>query len=251
MFVSSVNWARQEHEKCLDMSPEEQAGMERTFVLGSINPVPQAPDKVTAHMRVDLLEAVPKFLREKMTRSGPSGTHQVQSILFFIMKTLLTSSEYSRIGIAKDVLKYPRNGIPRDIIQAILWLEDIFNRYTVAMTVKVMLEPKEVLAFVYGIVKHSFAQDIEMNMGWIEMKNKFQVMHKAFDHVSLEALLRELIVKLRMRRSNAGVDSALGVTSMPNSKPGATSLEADASEARTPPKKATTPPKNKAVFIVR
>eukprot|EP00971_Amphidinium_carterae_P301787 5995786-Amphidinium_carterae.1 len=59
MFVTSVNWARQEHEKWLDMSPEEQAGMERTFVLGSINPVPQAPDMVTAHMRVDLLEAVP------------------------------------------------------------------------------------------------------------------------------------------------------------------------------------------------
>eukprot|EP00971_Amphidinium_carterae_P329334 6461702-Amphidinium_carterae.1 len=49
--------ARQEHEKWLDMSPEEQAGMERTYVLGSINPVPQAPDTVTAHMRVDLLEA--------------------------------------------------------------------------------------------------------------------------------------------------------------------------------------------------
>eukprot|EP00971_Amphidinium_carterae_P325915 6456464-Amphidinium_carterae.1 len=73
--------------------------MERTFILGSINPVPQAPDTVTAHMRVDLLEAVPKFLRENMTRSG---THQVQAILFYIMKTLPPSSEYSRIGIAKD-----------------------------------------------------------------------------------------------------------------------------------------------------
>eukprot|EP00971_Amphidinium_carterae_P226178 4486462-Amphidinium_carterae.1 len=203
------------------MSSEEQAGMERTFVLGSINPVPQAPDTVTAHMRVDLLEAVPKFLREKMTRSG---THQVQSILFYIMKTLLALSEYSRIGIAKDVLKYPCNGISRDLIQAILWLEDFFNRYTVAMTVKVMLEPKEVLAFVYGIVKHSFAQDIEMNMSWIEIRNKFQVTHKA---------------SLRSH-------DALGVTSQPNSRPGARSLEADANEARTPPKKkATTPPKRK------
>eukprot|EP00971_Amphidinium_carterae_P172894 3427034-Amphidinium_carterae.1 len=141
------------------------------------------------------------------------------------------------------------------MIQAILWLEDFFNRYTARMTVKVMqLEPKEVLAFVYGIVKHSFVQDIEMNMGWIEMKNKFQVTHKAFGepfaHKSLEALLRlylrELIVKLRMRRSNARVDNTLGVTSQSNSRPGARSLEADANEARTPPKKkATTPPKRK------
>eukprot|EP00971_Amphidinium_carterae_P284016 5638963-Amphidinium_carterae.3 len=38
----------------MDMTPEEQAGMERTFILGSINPVPQAPDMVTAHMRVDI-----------------------------------------------------------------------------------------------------------------------------------------------------------------------------------------------------
>eukprot|EP00971_Amphidinium_carterae_P123808 2452130-Amphidinium_carterae.1 len=50
MFVDGVNWARKEHKKWLDTSPKEQAGMERTFVLGSINPVPQAPDTVTAHM---------------------------------------------------------------------------------------------------------------------------------------------------------------------------------------------------------
>eukprot|EP00971_Amphidinium_carterae_P309360 6147630-Amphidinium_carterae.1 len=90
MFVDSVRWARLEHEKWLDMSPEEQAGMERTYVLGSINP--EAPDTITAHMR-----------------------------------TLLPSTEYSRIGIAKDVMKQPRNGIPRDMTQAIAWLEDFFN----------------------------------------------------------------------------------------------------------------------------
>eukprot|EP00971_Amphidinium_carterae_P212308 4213492-Amphidinium_carterae.1 len=99
MFVDSVKWARLEHEKWLDMSPEEQAGMERTYVLGSINPVPKAPDTITAHMRVDLLEAVPKFLSTRMTRAG---IHQVHTILLYIMKTLLPSTEYSRIGIAKD-----------------------------------------------------------------------------------------------------------------------------------------------------
>eukprot|EP00971_Amphidinium_carterae_P276841 5494191-Amphidinium_carterae.1 len=73
---------------------------------------------------------------------------------------------------------------------------------------------------------------MEMNMDWITMKNKFQVTHKTFDHVSLEALLRELVVKLRMRKSIARVDSALGVTPNTNSRPGARSLEADAHEAR-------------------
>eukprot|EP00971_Amphidinium_carterae_P322329 6406346-Amphidinium_carterae.1 len=68
------------------------------------------------------------------------------------MKTLMPSTEYSRIGIARDVMKPPRNGTPRDMAQAIFWLEGFFNRYTVAMTVKVLLEPKEVLAFVYNIV---------------------------------------------------------------------------------------------------
>eukprot|EP00971_Amphidinium_carterae_P286282 5684306-Amphidinium_carterae.1 len=132
--------------------------------------------------------------------------------------------------------------------QAISWLEDFFNRYTVAMTAKVLLEPKEVLAFVYNLVRYSFKDDIEMNMDWVNMKNKFQVTRKAFDHTSLESLLRELIVKLRMRRSTARVDSALGVTTNPNNRPGARSLEADANEARTSPKpkkKAATPPKRK------
>eukprot|EP00971_Amphidinium_carterae_P351267 6492013-Amphidinium_carterae.1 len=96
----------------LDMMPEEQAAMERTYILGTVNHVPQAPDTITAHMRVDLLDAVPKFLREKMTRSR---THQVQSILFYIMKTLLPSTEYSRIGIARDITRPPCNGVPRDL----------------------------------------------------------------------------------------------------------------------------------------
>eukprot|EP00971_Amphidinium_carterae_P103159 2041993-Amphidinium_carterae.1 len=69
MYVDSVKWARLEHERWLDMSPEEQAGMERTFVLGSINPVPKAPDTITAHLRVVLIDAVPKFLSTKMTRA--------------------------------------------------------------------------------------------------------------------------------------------------------------------------------------
>eukprot|EP00971_Amphidinium_carterae_P349270 6490934-Amphidinium_carterae.1 len=175
MVVSSMDWARQEHEKWLDMSPEEQAGMERTYILGSINPVPQAPDTVTAHMRVDLLDAVPKFLREKMTRSG---MHQVQAIL---------------IGIARDILKHPRNGNPRDLAQAIAWLEDFFNRYVVAVSVKAMLEPKEVLAFVHGVIKHSYAHDVEMAMAWIALKERFQVTLKTFDHEKMDGLLRELI----------------------------------------------------------
>eukprot|EP00971_Amphidinium_carterae_P014762 291310-Amphidinium_carterae.1 len=71
------------------MSPEEQAAMERTYVLGSINPMPKAPDTITAHMRVDLLAAVPKFLSTRMTRAG---IHQVHTILLYIMKTLLPST---------------------------------------------------------------------------------------------------------------------------------------------------------------
>eukprot|EP00971_Amphidinium_carterae_P214667 4260013-Amphidinium_carterae.1 len=51
-----------------------------------------------------------------------------------------------------------------------------------------------------------------------------------------------------MRRSTARVDNALGVTTMPNNRPGTRSLDADANEARTSPKpkkKAMTPPKRK------
>eukprot|EP00971_Amphidinium_carterae_P257099 5104184-Amphidinium_carterae.1 len=74
------------------------------------------------------------------------------------------------------------------------------------MSVKVMLEPKEVLAFVYNIIHHSFRTDMEMNMEWnqwIGMKNNFKVTHKSFDHSALELLLRELVVKLRMRKNIA------------------------------------------------
>eukprot|EP00971_Amphidinium_carterae_P294567 5848660-Amphidinium_carterae.1 len=117
------------------------------------------------------------------------------------------------------------------------------------MTVKVMLESKEVLAFVCNTVQYSFKNDMEMNMEWINMKNKFQVTHKDFDHTVLEKLLRELVVKLRMRKNIARVDRALGVGPHSNSRPGARSMEAtEAHEARTSPKpkkKADTPPRRK------
>eukprot|EP00971_Amphidinium_carterae_P017488 344834-Amphidinium_carterae.1 len=61
------------------------------------------------------------------------------------------------------------------------------------MSVKVMLEPKEVLAFVYNIINPSFRLDIEMNTEWINMKNIFKVTPKNFDHDGLEKLLRELV----------------------------------------------------------
>eukprot|EP00971_Amphidinium_carterae_P244993 4864374-Amphidinium_carterae.5 len=53
MFVTSMDSARVEHEKWLEMLPEEQAAMEGTYILGTVNRVPQAPDTITAHMRVD------------------------------------------------------------------------------------------------------------------------------------------------------------------------------------------------------
>eukprot|EP00971_Amphidinium_carterae_P009002 177582-Amphidinium_carterae.1 len=83
-------------------------------------------------------------------------------------------------------------------------------------------------------------------MEWINMKNIFKVTHKSFDHETLDKLLRELVVKLRVRKNAARVDQALGVTQGTNSKPLARSLEAaDANESRASPKpkrKAATPP---------
>eukprot|EP00971_Amphidinium_carterae_P017779 350403-Amphidinium_carterae.1 len=82
-------------------------------------------------------------------------------------------------------------------------------------------------------------------MEWINMKNVFKVTHKSFDHESLDKLLRELVVKLRMRKNIARVDQALGVSSNSNNRPGARSLESEANKWRTSPKpkkKASTPP---------
>eukprot|EP00971_Amphidinium_carterae_P080395 1590911-Amphidinium_carterae.2 len=74
--------------------------------MGTANHVPKAPDTVTAQMRVDLFKAV--------------------------LKTLLPSTEYSRIGIARNIMRPPRQGYPRDLAQSILWFEEFFNREMVA-----------------------------------------------------------------------------------------------------------------------
>eukprot|EP00971_Amphidinium_carterae_P057581 1138538-Amphidinium_carterae.1 len=89
------------------------------------------------------------------------------------------------------------------------------------MSVKVMLKPKEVLAFVYNNVYPFFQTDIEMNMEWISMKKIFKVTHKSFDHKALDKLLQELVVKLRLQRNIARVDQALRVTQGSNNRPGA------------------------------
>eukprot|EP00971_Amphidinium_carterae_P074004 1463017-Amphidinium_carterae.1 len=104
----------------------------------------------------------------------------------------------------------------------------------------------DVHPFAHGIVKPCYSQDVEMTMAWIALKTKFEVTLKSFDHVKLDGLLRELIVKLRTRRANARVDTALGLANQQSNRPGARSIEADANKARTPPKKKpTTPPKRK------
>eukprot|EP00971_Amphidinium_carterae_P107556 2130294-Amphidinium_carterae.2 len=202
MFVSCLDEARRQHEKWLDVMPEEQAGLERTFIMGTVNHVLKSPDTITAHMHVDLLEAVPRFLKEKMTRMG---THQVQAILFYTLKTLLPSAEYTRIGIpgiARDIMRPPRSGYPRDFTQAITWLEEFFNTYVVAASVHAMMEPKEIRAFVIGNVKHCTAQDPKMSMVWIDLKKRYEVTLKTFSHDKLESLLRELIVQMRLRVSD-------------------------------------------------
>eukprot|EP00971_Amphidinium_carterae_P210488 4176447-Amphidinium_carterae.1 len=64
MFVDSVFWARTEHKRWLDMTSEKQAEMERTFVLGSINPVPKASDTIAKVSTTDLKQEVLKQLRQ-------------------------------------------------------------------------------------------------------------------------------------------------------------------------------------------
>eukprot|EP00971_Amphidinium_carterae_P264078 5238989-Amphidinium_carterae.2 len=41
MLVSCLSAARDDHEKCLDMLLEEQAVLERTFIMGTVYPVPR------------------------------------------------------------------------------------------------------------------------------------------------------------------------------------------------------------------
>eukprot|EP00971_Amphidinium_carterae_P327078 6458242-Amphidinium_carterae.3 len=63
-----------------------------------------------------------------------------------------------------------------------------------------------------------------------------------------------LIVQMRLRRNATRVDNALGVSTQPSNRPTARSLEAEANEARPPPKKKpTTPPKRnlEGVLILR
>eukprot|EP00971_Amphidinium_carterae_P085485 1691270-Amphidinium_carterae.3 len=54
------------------------------------------------------------------------GTHQIQGIIFYIMKTLLPSTEYNRIGIGRDIMGQPRN-MPSHMQQAINWIEDFYD----------------------------------------------------------------------------------------------------------------------------
>eukprot|EP00971_Amphidinium_carterae_P109301 2164202-Amphidinium_carterae.1 len=70
-----------------------------------------------------------------------------------------------------------------------------------------LMEPKGILACVMGIVQPCAVQDVVMIMAWIELKKKYEVTLKSFAWSILDGLLRELIVKLRLRRNNVRVES--------------------------------------------
>eukprot|EP00971_Amphidinium_carterae_P203109 4030905-Amphidinium_carterae.1 len=174
----------------------------------------------------------------------PTGTHQIQGMLFYTVKTVLPSAEYSRIGIGRGIMRPPRNGPPRRLPIAINWLEDFFNRYTVVVSVNVFMEPKEILAFVMGNVKLATANDLELSLTLIDLKKIYDVTWKMFSHQKLESLLRELIVQIKLRRTSVRVDKALGISTQQQLS--ARNAEAEANGAMAPPKKKpSTPPKRK------
>eukprot|EP00971_Amphidinium_carterae_P311078 6181989-Amphidinium_carterae.2 len=98
-FQARADKAREEHEHWLSVTPEVRAALEKQYMLGETIKVPDADDQLESLLRVELLEVIPEFMSKFAKRHAIFGSVAVISM---VMRKLLPSHEFSRMGIAFD-----------------------------------------------------------------------------------------------------------------------------------------------------
>eukprot|EP00971_Amphidinium_carterae_P070996 1403781-Amphidinium_carterae.1 len=178
-----MNKARDEHEMWLDSSPTERARLEKQYLLGDSKAVSDPHNHFESVLRVELLEQIPDFMAQACTRQAIFDSVGIVSL---VMRRMLPSHEFSRIGIAKDMMRMPQYALTT-FATAAQWTESFLNRLAVAVKVGSMLEPRELHHVLHGALE-TILKDLDLGMTWQATSRDVQVRSAQFGEEDVQTL---------------------------------------------------------------
>eukprot|EP00971_Amphidinium_carterae_P144816 2869178-Amphidinium_carterae.1 len=85
---------------------------------------------------------------------------------------MLPSHEFSRIGLAKDILRMPQNSL-NTLPTAAGWIENFLNRLAVAVKVGAKLEARELHYVLHGALE-LVLKDLDLALIWQNTSREVQ-----------------------------------------------------------------------------
>eukprot|EP00971_Amphidinium_carterae_P065684 1301835-Amphidinium_carterae.2 len=161
-FQARADQARNEHKQWLSVNPEQRAALEKQYMLGETIRVPDASDQLESLLGLELLEVIPEFMSQFAMRHAIFDSI---GIISMVMRKLLQSHEFSRMGIEKGMLRTPGQQITT-FGGAARWLEDFMNRLSVAVGVGSLMEPRELHAVMLEVLKPTTSTDLKFALMW-------------------------------------------------------------------------------------
>eukprot|EP00971_Amphidinium_carterae_P333191 6467775-Amphidinium_carterae.1 len=134
---------------------------EQHYLLGDAKAVSDPHNHFESVLRVELLEQIPDFMSQACTRQAIFDS---VGIVALIMRKMLPSHEFSRIGIAKDILRMPQYS-PGTFSAAAAWVENFLNRLAVAVKVGSKLEARELHYVLHGSLE-LVLKDLDLGLLW-------------------------------------------------------------------------------------
>eukprot|EP00971_Amphidinium_carterae_P055098 1085718-Amphidinium_carterae.1 len=131
-------------------------------------------------------------------------------IVALIMRKMLPSHEFSRIGIAKDMLRMPQYSL-NSFATAAAWVENFLNRLAVAVKVGSKLEARELHYVLHGSLE-LVLKDLDLGLLWQSTSRDVQVRSAQFGVSDVQTLGSTMLVEMRMRDEEQGAKQLTGHT---------------------------------------
>eukprot|EP00971_Amphidinium_carterae_P044768 880683-Amphidinium_carterae.1 len=113
------------------------------------------------------------------------------------MRKMLPSHEFSRIGIAKDILRMPQYTL-NTFSTAAAWIENFLNRLAVAVKVGSKMEARELHYVLHGSLE-LVLKDLDLGLSWQATSRDVQVRSAQFGVSDVQTLGSTMLVEMRMR----------------------------------------------------
>eukprot|EP00971_Amphidinium_carterae_P178107 3532693-Amphidinium_carterae.1 len=118
-------------------------------------------------------------------------------IVSLVMRKMLPSHKFLRIGLAKDILRLPQTSLTT-LLAAAGWIENFLNRLAVAEKVGAKLEAGELHYVLHGAFE-LVLRDLDLVPIWQNTSREVQVRAATFSVSDVHTLGSTMLVEMRMQ----------------------------------------------------